>query len=79
MKIIIGMCLSVRSSGGPDMTIHGPEGCLLLYESTKHFVALSHFEVKSHQVSDGIFEDNVMTARHVPLSLDKPVISPDPK
>ena len=78
---IIGMCLSMRTAGCPDVTIHGPPGVMKLYDSTKHFVVLHDFGVKSHQISDGIFEDNVLTVQHIPLckNTTEAFIAPEPK
>ena len=78
-SIFLGMCLSTRSAGCPDVTVHGPEGCMRLYEATKAFVILHDFTVKNHQASDGVFEDNAITARHVPLTNNKTVMAPNPK
>ena len=51
-----------------------------IYEATKHFVILHNFGVAFHGVSDGPFEDQVMTVDHVPLVSEKPsFVSPDPK
>ena len=78
---IIGMCLSMRTAGCPDVTIHGPPGVMKLYDSTKHFVVLHDFGVKSHQISDGIFEDNVLTVQHIPLckNTTEAFVAPEPK
>ena len=52
-----GLCLSCRAAGAPDITIHGPRGCMDLYEATKGFVTLFDFNVEAHNAEDGAFED----------------------
>ena len=52
-----GLCLSCRAAGAPDITIHGPKGCMDLYEATKAFVTLFEFDVEAHNAEDGAFED----------------------
>jgi len=62
-----GLCLSCRSAGAPDITIHGPKGCMDLYEATKGFVTLFDFDVQAHTVEDGVFEDGGMRVETVVL------------
>ena len=52
-----GLCLSCRAAGAPGITIHGPRGCMDLYEATKEFVTLFEFDVEAHNAEDGAFED----------------------
>ena len=75
-----GMCLSVRTTGCPDVKLHGPDGMMKIYEATKHFVILHQFGVQFHSASDGRFEDPVLKVDHVPLKPfnSPPLISPDP-
>jgi len=53
------MCLSMRASGAPDVTIHGPPGTLDIYEATKSFIVMHNFAVMGHTHKDGIYEDHV--------------------
>eukprot|EP00092_Neocalanus_flemingeri_P001499 GFUD01001600.1.p1 GENE.GFUD01001600.1~~GFUD01001600.1.p1 ORF type:complete len:865 (+),score=362.31 GFUD01001600.1:341-2935(+) len=62
-----GLCLSVRAAGAPDITIHGPPGCMELYEATKGFVTLFEFDVLSHKEEDGVFEDGAVKVEQVKL------------
>jgi ribonuclease Z len=76
-----GMCLSIRASGAPDVTIHGPDGCMRMYEATKHFVVMHDFALLSHRAEDGVFEDAGVSVQHVPFSpKNMPKVLPtDPK
>ena len=76
-----GMCLSVRTTGCPEIKMHGPDGIMKIYEATKHFVILHNFGVGFHGVSDGIYEDQVMKVDHIALKSEntQPFVSPDPK
>jgi len=63
-----GICLSVRAAGAPDITIHGPPGCMELYEATKGFVVLFDFDVLAHMAEeDGVFEDGAVKVEVVTL------------
>ena len=74
------MCLSMRAAGAPDVTIHGPQGCMDMYEATKSFIVMHEFNVIGHDASDGIYDDNAVTVRHVNLmSTGEPVLPPEPK
>ena len=77
----MGMCLSVRSSGSPDLSLHAPLGLMKMYEATNHFVRLYDFNVKYKNPEDGDFVDKVLTVKHVPLSSAKETsfVSPNPK
>ena len=63
-----GLCLSVRSAGAPDITVHGPRGCMDIYEATKGFLTLFDFDVESHTAEDGDFEDGGVKVEHVVLT-----------
>ena len=65
-----GLCLTVRSCGAPDITIHGPRGCMELYEATKGFLTLFEFDVGSHHAEDGDFEDGAVRVETVVLDRD---------
>ena len=60
-----GLCLTARAGGAPDITIHGPKGCMDLYEATKGFVTLFDFDVEAHE--DGIFIDSGVKVEEVVL------------
>ena len=62
-----GLCLTCRSCGAPDITIHGPAGCMELYEATKGFLTLFEFDVGAHTVDDGDFEDGAVRVETVVL------------
>lgn len=70
-----GMCLSARASGAPDITIHGPPGCMELYEATKGFILLFDFDVLRHRLEDGDFSDGAVTVRSVELHRSLPSTS----
>ena len=40
------------------MTIHGPPGCMDIYEATKHFLTLMDFEVKEY--TENVYSDNAV-------------------
>lgn len=71
-----GLCLSVRSCGAPDVTIHGPTGCMELYEATKGFILLFNFDVLRHRLEDGDYSDGAVTVRSVQLQRSKPMTTP---
>ena len=62
-----GMCLSARACGAPDITIHGPPGCMQLYEATKGFILLFEFDVNEHRLEDGEFSDGAVSVKSVLL------------
>jgi len=62
-----GLCLSARAAGAPDITIHGPPGCMDIYEATKGFVTLFEFDVHSYTEADGVFEDGAVRVEHIKL------------
>jgi hypothetical protein len=63
----------------PDVTIHGPKGCVDIYEATKSFIVMHDFNVLFNEDGDDDFEDNAVTVEHVTLeSSGPPVIAPDP-
>jgi len=67
-----GMCLTCRSAGAPDVTIHGPQGCMELYEGLKGFMLLDNFSVLTHnQKDDGVFSDGAITVKEVHLKRNK--------
>ena len=75
-----GMCLSMRAAGAPDVTIHGPKGCMDMYEATKSFIVMHEFNVIGHDEGDGIYDDNAVTVRHVNLtSSGEQILPPEPK
>jgi hypothetical protein len=76
---LLGTCLSMRAAGAPDVTIHGPKGCMDMYEATKTFIVMHEFNVIGHNEDHGVYEDNAVTIRHVNLtSSAEPFVSPDP-
>ena len=70
-----GMCLSARACGAPDVTIHGPPGCMQLYEATKGFILLFEFDVLEHRLEDGEFSDGAVSVRSVLLPRSEDAIS----
>ena len=71
---------SFKNLDAPGVTIHGPVGCMkFMYIFRIFFEDILGYKIMSHVASDGLFEDNCMTARHVPLTSDKTVFSPEPK
>ena len=47
------------------MTVHGPPGCMDLYEATSHFLPLVDFEVKEHK--DSVYSDNAVDIQKIVL------------
>jgi len=74
-----GMCLSARACGAPDVTIHGPPGCMQLYEATKGFILLFEFDVLEHRVEDGEFSDGAVSVRSVLLPRSEDLAAPEVK
>ena len=74
-----GMCLSARACGAPDVTIHGPPGCMQLYEATKGFILLFEFDVLEHRVEDGEFSDGAVSVRSVLLPRSGDLAAPEVK
>ena len=62
-----GMFLSIRSTGAPDVTVHGPIGVNELHDITKTFIVLHDFDVIFETDSHNIFEDQAVTIKSVPL------------
>ena len=62
-----GVCLTARAAGAPDITIHGPPGCMELYQATKGFLTLFEFNVMAHSAEDGVFEDGAVKVEQVKL------------
>ena len=76
---LLGTCLTMRAAGAPDVTIHGPKGCMDMYDMTKSFIVMHDFNVIGHNENDGLYQDNALTIRHVPLtSSGDPFFPPDP-
>jgi len=71
-----GLCLSIRSAGAPDVTVHGPKGVMDIYEATKGFLLLFEFDVLAHNGSD-VFDDGSIKVDSVELARNcqKPVLS----
>ena len=65
-----GLCLTVRSCGAPGITIHGPQGCMELYDASKAFLTLFDFDVEAHTLEDGDFEDGAVKVETIVLSRD---------
>eukprot|EP00090_Calanus_glacialis_P004185 TRINITY_DN13097_c0_g1_i2.p1 TRINITY_DN13097_c0_g1~~TRINITY_DN13097_c0_g1_i2.p1 ORF type:complete len:896 (-),score=340.30 TRINITY_DN13097_c0_g1_i2:90-2777(-) len=63
-----GVCLSAKAAGAPDITIHGPPGCMELYQATKRFVRLYEFNVLAHTEDDGVFEDGAVKVEQVKMA-----------
>jgi len=76
---LTGVCLSGRAAGAPDITIHGPPGCMDLYQATKGFAKLYDFDVHGHSADDGIFEDGAVMVEqiqiHRTVNRECPIIS----
>ena len=82
----LGLCITSKSQGSPYLTIHGPENTFGMYEKSKSFLGQhlnsfdKEFTVHSHKISDGVFENNEMIARHISLNSSKiNVKSPKPR
>ena len=73
------MCLSARACGAPDVTIHGPPGCMQLYEATKGFILLFEFDVLEHRLEDGDFSDGAVTVRSILLPRSEDLTAPEVK
>jgi ribonuclease Z len=71
-----GMCLTARASGAPDVTIHGPPGCMELYEATKNFILLFEFDVLRHRLEDGPYCDGAVTVQSTVLARAEPSAAP---
>ena len=70
----------MRAAGSPDVMIHGPKGCMDMYEATKSFIVMHEFNVIGHDEGDGVYEDNAVTVRHVDLtSAGEALLPPEPK
>jgi hypothetical protein len=71
------MSLSLRVSGAPDVSIHGPSNIMDIYEATKSFITFEDFDITGFTRDDHLFEDNAVTVRHVKLeSSQQPVCAP---
>ena len=71
---------SFKTLDSPGVTIHGPVGCMKFMDIFRIFFEdVLDYKIMSHVASDGLFEDSCMTARHVPLTSNKTVFSPEPK
>ncbi len=72
------MCLSLRTSGAPGISLHGPKYSVDLFEATKSFIALEEFDVVGHTNDDHVYEDNAILVQHVKLDSEKKVFAPVP-
>jgi len=72
-----GVCLSARSENARSITIHGPPGCMELYEAVKGFVTLFEFDVHAHNNDDGIFNDRNVKVEDVKLHRTEKKKCPD--
>jgi ribonuclease Z len=70
-----GLCLTVRSYGSTEMTIHGPPGCMDIYEATKNFLVLMEFDV--HEYTDRVYSDNSVKIEEILLHGTTPSKPPD--
>jgi len=61
-----GMCLSIRSAGAPDVTVHGPQGVMDIYEATKGFLLLFEFDVLAPKGTD-LLDDGSIKVHSVTL------------
>ena len=72
-----GICLSARGARAKSITIHGPPGCMELYEATKGFVTLFEFDVHAYNDDAGVFEDKSVKVEHVKLHRTEKKECPD--
>ena len=72
------MCLSLRTSGAPGLSLHGPRSSMDLFEATKSFVALEEFDVDDHTNDDHVYEDKTISIQHVQLDSEKKFFAPKP-
>ena len=72
-----GVCLSVKAAGAPDITIHGPPGCMELYKATKGFLKLKDLDVYTHTDDDGVLEDGAVKVEQVILHRSVNMKCPD--
>ena len=62
------MCLSLRTSGGSGVSIHGPANCSDFYDAIKSFNTLYEFDVDWKTNDSHVHEDNTVKVEHVKLS-----------
>ena len=86
LLFVSGLCITNKDQGSPYLTIHGPENTFEMYEKSKSFLGQhlnsfdKEFTVSCHKISDGVFENNDLIARHIPLNSGKiDVKSPKPR
>ncbi len=75
-----GMTLSVRGAGAPDVAVHGPKGCVSLFEATKNFILLYEFDVIPFDLEDGDYTDPSVRVQKILLEYSgPPVVAQTPK
>ncbi|XP_040574046.1 ribonuclease Z, mitochondrial [Lepeophtheirus salmonis] len=70
-----GMCLAIKDSGSPDVTLHGPEGSTKIYEMTKGFICLQNFNILPQEITSSNLEpytDSTLTVEYLHLSKNNP-------
>lgn len=66
-----GVALTVQDVGVPQLTLHGPEGLVELFEATHRFVVLRDLQIRTASCNTGeTYEDHVMSMTYVPLTSD---------
>eukprot|EP00088_Acartia_fossae_P014124 TRINITY_DN1752_c0_g1_i12.p1 TRINITY_DN1752_c0_g1~~TRINITY_DN1752_c0_g1_i12.p1 ORF type:complete len:1018 (-),score=227.81 TRINITY_DN1752_c0_g1_i12:101-3154(-) len=66
-----GLCLSMRMYGAHNLEIHGPKGCMDIYQATRNFVNLRNFNVQEN--SNKQYLDNGIEIEKVILDSSEPV------
>lgn len=73
------MCLTLRQTGSSVLNLHGPKGCMDIYEATKSFVTFENFDVKDFTKDDDVYEDHAIRVTHVNLESSlEPKVAPEP-
>ncbi len=71
------MCLTLKASGVPDLSIHGPANCMDIFEASKSFVTFEDVDITGFTSDNHLYEDNAITVRHIKLeSSQQPVCAP---
>jgi hypothetical protein len=78
-NVFQGMCLSLRATGSLNLNIHGPRGCMDIYEATKSFVTFEDFDIDGFTEDDHVYDDHAISVSHVKLEAEsKAVVAPEP-
>jgi len=67
-----GLCLGLRGFGVPELNVHGPPGCMDIYNATKDFINLREFKVKENK--DKEYVDNGVEITKVTLTCDEKIM-----